>query len=359
MLPRPVDQPARRLFQVRQKYDDKLPKWFAQALRDLGFEEDRGACTEIACAGKYKQQHDTDKDLKFLHVYPKAELKQGGGAAAEEGASSLASLGSPSYLATACAFDTFKKMVLSKTQSWSQRKRMLAELKLSGQRFVAIEARMMSAQPLSDEEQDLYDVTSREALEEKVVWLEACIKDMADAGQLTAGEKQQVLSTMAGRLDTLAGDLAEARAEGKAKKVGKLEQQAAQIEARRSAISQVEPVRHPLKHEERIKELRVAIIPLVELEGLPGLRSMDEMKKIGNRPDLEAEASRLEEESRGWFEEDEEFQARCAIIAAAAAVKAARKNKDAKAKASAASKAKASDGWETMGSQGGSTGRRR
>ncbi len=80
------------------------------------------AALAVECAGSFKQQHDTDKDLKFVHVYPRVELlgKGGQGSAAEEAPTDLKDLGSPAYLATACTFETFKKMVASKTQSWSQ-----------------------------------------------------------------------------------------------------------------------------------------------------------------------------------------------------------------------------------------------
>lgn len=338
---------------VRQKYDDKLPKWAATALREMGYKEDQAAATDISCAGTYKQQHDTGKDLKYVHVYPRATLTGGGGGGAEDVGSSLASLGSPSYLATACAFETFKKMVASKTQSWSQRKRLAGELRLSGEKLRALEAKMIAAQPLSDEEQELYDVTSTEALAEKVVWLEAQLKAMVDAGALTAGEKEQLLAQTGARAEALAAELEDARKEGKEKKAAKLEDALAGVTARRDKVGAVEPVRHPLKHEDAVKALRVAILPLLALEDAPGLRSMEEMKKIGTRPDMEDEVARLEADSRGWFEEDEEFSARCALVAAAAEVKVNRKNKEA-AKKAAAPKGKASDSWETVGSMGAS-----
>jgi len=51
------------------------------------------------------------------------------------------------------------------------------------------------------------------------------------------------------------------------------------------------------------------------------------------------------------FEDDEEFSARCALVAAAAEAKAKKKSGEADKKASA-SKGKASDSWETVGSMG-------
>jgi hypothetical protein len=286
---------------VRQKYDDKLPKWTATALRALGYAEDQAAATAFACAASYKQQHDTGQDLKFFHVYPRATLMAAAaGGGAEESSSSLAALGSPAYLATACAFDTFKKMVGAKTQSWSQRKRLAGELKDSSDRLVALEAKMMAAKPLTTEEQELYDLTTTEALAEKVAWLEAQLKAMVEAGTLTAGEKEQLGAQMGARAEALAGEAAEARSEGKEKKALKLEAQAEAVALRRAQVAAAEAVRHPLKHEDAIKQLRVAILPLVALEAGPGLRSMEEMKKIGTRPGMEDEVAQLESDSRGW-----------------------------------------------------------
>jgi uncharacterized small protein (DUF1192 family) len=205
---------------VRSKYDEKLGKYFAAALREIGYEEDRTATATMDCAGKYKQQHDTDKDLKFIHVFPRVELTVKSGQGAEE-KSDLMDLGSPGYLATVCAFETFKKMVASKTQSWAQRKQLVTELKESCERYSNIEQKMMTGQALNNDEQDLYDVTSVEGINEKITWLESQIKTMVDQGQLTMGEKQQLLFQMDTRIKTLTSEIDIATKEGKVKKVEK------------------------------------------------------------------------------------------------------------------------------------------
>ena len=111
---------------VRQKYDPNLQKYMSKSLQDIGFNLDNTACCAVECAETYKTQHDTDKNLKFLHVFPRVIITSGGagggGGAAEEAAPALSDLGSPGYLATVCEFATFQKMVQSKTQSWTQRK---------------------------------------------------------------------------------------------------------------------------------------------------------------------------------------------------------------------------------------------
>ena len=59
---------------ARGKYDPDMLKHFTEALRGAGFEDDRGASACKECMGTYKYQHDTDQDLKYLHVFPKVDL---------------------------------------------------------------------------------------------------------------------------------------------------------------------------------------------------------------------------------------------------------------------------------------------
>lgn len=56
---------------MRQKYPDELPKWMVNALTAVGYQEDNSACVEAGSAGKFKYHHDTNKNLKFVHVFPK------------------------------------------------------------------------------------------------------------------------------------------------------------------------------------------------------------------------------------------------------------------------------------------------
>ena len=58
---------------VRQKYNDGLPALWADALKKVGFNEDRGASLAPECAGLFKYQHNTDTDLKVTHVYPRID----------------------------------------------------------------------------------------------------------------------------------------------------------------------------------------------------------------------------------------------------------------------------------------------
>ena len=48
----------------RQKYDENAAKAVSSTLRELGFQEDRGASCVLECAGSFKLQHNTGKISK-------------------------------------------------------------------------------------------------------------------------------------------------------------------------------------------------------------------------------------------------------------------------------------------------------
>mmetsp|Transcript_68405 Transcript_68405/g.190113 ORF Transcript_68405/g.190113 Transcript_68405/m.190113 type:complete len:264 (-) Transcript_68405:1147-1938(-) len=225
---------------VRQKYDPNLQKYMSKSLQDIGFNLDNTACCAVECAETYKTQHDTDKNLKFLHVFPRVIITSGGagggGGAAEEAAPALSDLGSPGYLATVCEFATFQKMVQSKTQSWTQRKALMAELQERKAAFDAAEQKMMRMEPLTDEEQELYDLTSGDAIQEKLTWLSAHCKAMVENGEITMGEKQQLREQVGDKLTAAREELAAAEAENKPKKAEKLTQAITNLSARHAMI---------------------------------------------------------------------------------------------------------------------------
>ena len=68
----------------------------------------------------------------------------------------------------------------------------MAELQERKGAFDAAEQKMMRMEPLTDEEQELYDLTSGDAIQEKLTWLSAHCKAMVENGEITMGEKQQL-----------------------------------------------------------------------------------------------------------------------------------------------------------------------
>ena len=114
----------------RQKYDEGAAKAVTSTLRDVGFEEDRGASCVVECAGSFKLQHDTGKNLKTVVVFPKIlELEAGvEGLTIDDGAApqSLFQEGSPESMIAVSSMTVFERMVKSKCPSWQQKKGSIA-----------------------------------------------------------------------------------------------------------------------------------------------------------------------------------------------------------------------------------------
>jgi hypothetical protein len=198
-----------------------------EALRGIGFEEDRGASAIMACQGMFKYQHDTDKDLKFIHVFPKARrpaphpnsrspserLPQGAPparnhsrcsrpqidtAAAEAEAAAAAAANAdeddpvvmvagmrleelpPAHLCAIVRFETFKMLVARQCPTFSQRKALLKAVKEMIAMLAGFEERMTNMQPLTPQEDELYN--SAQSLPEKAAELEAQLEGMMSGG---------------------------------------------------------------------------------------------------------------------------------------------------------------------------------
>ena len=111
--PLPLDKMVRFSFlvgggkKVRQKYNDGLPQLWSDALKKVGFQEDRGASLALECAGLFKFQHNTDTDLKVTHVYPRVDPEAAKAAAGEPSEAAL----SPSELIIHAELQTFQRMI--------------------------------------------------------------------------------------------------------------------------------------------------------------------------------------------------------------------------------------------------------
>ena len=190
-----------------------------EALRAIGFEEDRGACAVMECAGCFKYQHDTDKDLKFIHVlmppmcendhdtndrsvdgsmmtppwaverfcplpmltaivmvhphhvatpqvFPKIDTAAAAAAAAPAGDEDEAEIKvagmsldelPPEHLCAIVSCETFSKLYSKQCTSFSQRRALLKALKELAARLIGFEERMTNMQPLTAAEEELYN----------------------------------------------------------------------------------------------------------------------------------------------------------------------------------------------------------
>lgn len=205
-----------------------------------------------------------------------------------------------------------------------------------------IEQRLLQGTPLSDQEQELYDAVSMDSLQTKHDKVRDMMHEQVETGKITDREKAQLLSQVSDRLDNVTQELAAAEAESKPKKAEKLRQTKTKLEARKEMLTKISPIApEPLKYESEILELRKELAPLIKLEeGAKGrLLSVKEAQNLSRKDELQSEIAQLENDSRGWFEDEDSFEARVANSRKAA------KSQGGKGKAS--SKAKAT-GTATM-----------
>jgi hypothetical protein len=285
----------------RQKYDPDAAKAVTTTLRDLGYDEDRGASCVVECAGSFKLQHDTGKNLKTVVVFPKILVP--GTQASLSPNQALATLlpeGSPEHMIATSSMNTFQRMITSKCPSWSQKKGCAAALEELRQRVQQLDAKLVTGTPLDAAEQDFYDTVSY--LEDKEEYVRTEMHNQVERGDVTVGEKEMLLAQNAERIAVLQKDTTKKAQLEKARQRKKL----------LSDIVPHEP--NNLRHEVAIRKLRKELLPYLQMEEEQKgrLRSVKETQVMARKDEIEQEIAILEEESRGWFEDEGAFQARVA-----------------------------------------------
>jgi hypothetical protein len=251
---------------------------------------------------------------------------------------------SPEYQVTSSDLTAFKELYKTKTQSWRQRKKMLKVLQEGAEYFLSIEQKLISGAVLTPKEQAAYESNSG-ADAEKIVWLQGEVKKMVDEGKLTATEKEELIASLETNLKSVQDEIAAANAEGKPKKVEKLEEKKQGILSRKAVVQKIDPIQHRSKHSEDIIKLRTRLIPLQALEdkGRSMSLTLADLKTLEEKSDIEAAIAHAESLSRGWFETEEDFRTKCLLD-----------EKEAKAKYNA--KVKSQAGKKPSGSLGSKTG---
>lgn len=302
----------------RQKYDEGAAKAVTAALRALGFEEDRAASCVVECAGTFKSQHDTGKNLKTIVVFPRietqttAEAEMAGGVSnmgLHDQESTLLPPGTPTHMCAVSSLAVFTKMVAAKCSSWSQKRNCLATLTNIRTMVQTWEDQLGRGRALADADQDSYD--SITDLDAKEALLKKEMQAQVEAGQLTKYDQQTLLAQLSEKIDATRED--SKQASGKPKKLEKLNAMLEKQQARRTKIEEsptVAPYR--LKHEGDIVKLRVEMAPLIKMEDAAKgrLLSMKETMTLARKQDILEEIAEFEKKSRGWFESDEAFQIR-------------------------------------------------
>lgn len=300
--------------QTRQKYGDDLVRDFCQALDAIGFDSDSAACTELSAAGRYKYQHDTSKNLKFVHVFPRIAVPE-----AEEGEEEVDEDGEPvqgqrepADVLAECEIEDFRRMLGSHVTAYAAKKRLFDSLKEKLARLEECEAKMIAREEIEASLQKLYDTLSADILKDKVKVVATEMQASIDAGELTAPERSQVIDQLDAKLPLLETELKKAEADGKEKLKTKLEEQKDKLKATKAKLSdgraQDPP---PLKYADQIQKMHKRLVGLARLEKeSAGKYTLDQLKALGEKPDMEEAMSVMQTRSRMWFESDEEFKLR-------------------------------------------------
>jgi len=323
----------------RQKYDENAAKAVSSTLRDLGYVEDRGASCVVECAGMFKSQHDTGKNLKTIVVFPMIKgadddsnsvsnglgdmsLKGGGGG------QSLLEEGSPKeMIAMSSSMNTFQRMIQNKCPSWSQKKACVAIIADLKSMLQSLDTKLLHGTVLTEQEQDFYDSISMDSMEAKSNFCKEEMKKHVDDGNITKLEKEKLLSQVHDKIQALEKEIGVATDEKKPKKLSKLSAQKEKLTERVETLENIVPKPPtPLKHQAEIQKLRKEMQPLLKLERETKgrLLTIKETTILARKEEIEEEILVLEEKSRGWFEDDEDFQVRVDNSRAQAATAAKR-----------------------------------
>lgn len=311
----------------RQKYDDSAAKTVSSTLRDLGFVEDRGASCVNECAGMFKSQHDTGKNLKTIVVFP---MITSGGDGVDgldvDGSMSLGQSlledGSPKEMIAMSSMNVFERMIANKCHSWSQKKTCLGILTELKDMLNSLDSKLLNGTLLTDPEQEFYDAISMDTLEVKTTFVKDEMKNYVDEGRITKLETQKLVQQVNDKINTVDEEIAKAKKENKPKKMDKLSTQKEKMMERRETLQNITPIApSPLKFQAQIQKLRKEMQPLLKLEKETKgrLLSIKETTMMSRKEEIEDEILEFEEKSRGWFEEDEDFNLRVGASRAKAA----------------------------------------
>jgi hypothetical protein len=291
--------------QARQKYDESALKVITQVLQQNGYVEDRAASCIPECGGTYKSQHDTAKNLKTIVIFPKIILltDNNNSTSQENNNANIPSLiptDTPKYKIAVSSMATFTPMLKSKCPSWIQKKGCLQCLDEIKELVNNLDQKLITGKGLNDSEQLFYDtVTSIDAKEKLVkdemqIHLEKCT--------ITSYEKQILLNQNLEKIKELKQDN---------KSTEKAEQRKQFLE---KITVQSHPV--PLRFESDIKKLQKELIPLFKFyeQNKGKLLSIGDANKITRKEELEQEILQLEEDSRGWFEDDNEYRRKVQVL---------------------------------------------
>jgi len=193
---------------ARGSYDPSAHKVFTAALRECGYEEDKGGGMDWSSAGTYKSQHDTGRNLKTIVVFPKIDRNSATPTAADSSGSHTSSATptvtipeeykpfydkkSPESMSLVASLPVFSKMGSSKTPSWSSKRAMVASLGVARDLLESLANQLMTGKSLTDYEQEIYDNVTLDNIGEKESKIKKEMAEQVDSGNITKEELDQL-----------------------------------------------------------------------------------------------------------------------------------------------------------------------
>ena len=286
----------------RARYDEGAAKAVTATLREIGYEEDRGASAVLECAGSFKLQHDTGKNLKTVVVFPKITTQATGadgvmkGLGISEGGPLLEE-GTISHKLAHTSMHVFSRMIESMCPTWSQKKGCASAISELISTAEKLDEKLMRGEVLTHAEQNFYDAVSMTSLQEKV----GCVRDLmhkhVDDGKLTKDERQLLILQVDEKLAGLAEQISEAEKDGKTKRVENLKAAEITTKARKEKLQSVNSIAPPpLKNENAMSKLRKELKPLLEIENAAKgrLLTLKESQSIARKDEILEEITELE-----------------------------------------------------------------
>ena len=286
----------------RSKYDPSALKLVTTALNAAGYSNDSAASCIFECAGFYKFQHDTGKNLKTVVVFPKISTSSTNATKGGDASTPYSSLLPPDSLEYKIAVSTiplFTNMLKAKFPSWSQKRSllMLVDTELI-EPLDEFDASLMKGGLLSPDQNKFYEQCI--SLSEKKGLIKDAMSQQVNDEKLTASEVEFLLEQVTARVDELHLQ--------KQKNIP-IALQERQAILRRIAKNPL-PL-SPLKHQAALGKLWKQAAPLMYLNNTGAkLLSPSETKKAGHLQDILNEISDLEQSSRGLLEDDESYEER-------------------------------------------------
>ena len=281
---------------VREKYDPACQKNLTAALRKHKFEDDQGAALLPECAGKYKTQHDTNLNLKYVHVYPFVEAEEEEGSNSNGGEDTM----TKQFICMVAERPTFERMVQSEVKYWKLKRELLQHLKQYIVRGNDITNKMINMEELTSAEQAFFDVFDADGVKDKIMWLQKEMKKQVSSGTITEEEKKFLLNQANSKLKALNEKLSEANS-------GKLKSQISQVEERIEHIGTIKGISVPFRNEAAFCELVGLLQPhLLRQDAGKPIKANEQAEMDGLREQMD----QYIEDARLWFENDEDLNVR-------------------------------------------------